>query len=809
MTRPKGQSARCRTGLGIACMLVATSPMAAVAGPRRQEASAPLTFHIPAGPLASAIIAVGSQAGVSVATTDPDLARWMLRRPIHGRMTVEEALARVLQGTGMRSVRSGVGVYRIERIPVPARPERQAPPPPPRSVEPEPAHIVVTATKRGTELRRYPGSAWVLDQDRLALGAGVARDSRAIVAALPFLAATTLGPGREKLFVRGVADSSFTGASQATVGQYLGDVQLNYSAPDPNLALYDMDRVEVLEGPQGTLYGAGALGGIVRVTPRTPKLGTWEGEVAGGTTLVSHGGIGGDAMAMLNAPVGDRAALRLVGYGGRDPGYIDDVLRRRRNVNRTDLAGGRGVLRFRPGNGWTIDIGGVYQRIYHADGQYSETGNPPLSRRSAIAQPALNDFRLAYVAARHDWADGQTLTAAFSVINNHLTALYEATQSGDPVISGTATDNRVRVYNGEVRLSQRGDDGTGIVLGAYATLSDDRLTQSLKIADIDQPFRGVGNRVTDIALFGEATVPIAPRLQATIGGRAAYSDLKGTNILPEGVSDLEASVDVPGAGDVSFLPSAAISWAPVPRLTAYLRYQRGYRRGGYALNALANFDGAPLSGFVVYRPDTLDTVEAGLRMGTGADGLSGTLSVSTTNWRRIQSDLYTAAGPITVNIGSGRIHALEASLNWRSPGGWRLSGAMLLTRAVLDRPNEAFAGDRPQALPNTPAITVHAAAEREWALRDGSRLLLRSTARYVGRSWLGVGDLHLPQGNYVELNAAAAWSRGPITLSLDAANLLNGQANRFSLGNPLSVIDGTQRTPQQPRTVRLGVSYRF
>src|SRR3546814_3098560 len=85
------------------------------------------------------------------------------------------------------------------------------------------------------------------------------------------LSSTHLGAGRNKLFIRGIADSSFTGPTQATVGQYLGDIRLSYNAPDPDLRLYDVDNVEVLEGPQGTLYGAGSLGGIIRVVPNAPN----------------------------------------------------------------------------------------------------------------------------------------------------------------------------------------------------------------------------------------------------------------------------------------------------------------------------------------------------------------------------------------------------------------------------------------------------------------------------------------------------------------------------------------------------------
>ncbi|MGO1304474.1 MAG: TonB-dependent receptor plug domain-containing protein, partial [Sphingomonas parapaucimobilis] len=156
---------------------------------------------------------------------------------------------------------------------------------------------------------------------------GANADTRALANLLPVLTTTSLGPGREKLFVRGIADSSLVGGSQATVGQYLGEIQLNYSAPDPNLALYDIASVELLEGPQGTLYGTGALGGVIRVTPNPPILDRWSGAVGLGATGIAHGGTGGDAMAVLNAPLGDRAALRILGYGSRTPGYIDDTLR--------------------------------------------------------------------------------------------------------------------------------------------------------------------------------------------------------------------------------------------------------------------------------------------------------------------------------------------------------------------------------------------------------------------------------------------------------------------------------------------------
>src|SRR5690606_19776390 len=97
--------------------------------------------------------------------------------------------------------------------------------------------------------------------------------------------------------------SSFTGPTQATVGQYFGDMRLSYNAPDPDLRLSDLERVEVLEGPQGTLYGAGSLGGIIRLVPRVPELGVTSASAMVGGSLVQHGAGGADASATMNLPL--------------------------------------------------------------------------------------------------------------------------------------------------------------------------------------------------------------------------------------------------------------------------------------------------------------------------------------------------------------------------------------------------------------------------------------------------------------------------------------------------------------------------
>ncbi len=774
---------------------------------QRPESGRVHVFDIPPGPVSGALVLLGIQAGIGVATADTSLARRRLTRPIRGRMTTARAFARLLAGTDMRAVAVMAGLYRIERRSPPPR-LRPAPPlraePAPRSpVTDLPPEIVVTASKRDIPLSDYPGSAHVVREADIALAAGGHQDTRALVAQLPMLATTSLGPGREKLFIRGIADSSFAGGSQATVGQYLGEVQLNYSAPDPNLVLLDIAKVELLEGPQGTLHGSGALGGVMRVIPNPPALGTWAGELGTGVSTIAHGRQGGSVMGVANVPVSDWGAIRLVGYGSRTPGYIDDTQRDLRDINRSDLKGARGALRIRPDRHWTIDLGHVYQRIDNRDGQYVDAGAPRLTRRSAVAQPSLNNFAMTFLTVTRDWREGQSLTATVSLLNNELSAVYDATGSGTAP-SSIETISTAHVLTGEIRFTRRHAGGTGFVLGAYGTLSDDRLIQQSTRMSETQVLRGIGNRAADVALFGEGTVRLLPGVTATAGVRATYLDLSGLTILPSG-AERATAVAVPAGGDINLMPSLALHWRPSTRWSTYLRYQQGSRVGGYALDDAES--GSSEDGFRIFRPDRLQMIETGALFGDAGGSFDARLAASVADWRNIQADFYDTIGPYTANIGDGIVLALEGAMGWRPGPSLRIGGALIATRSTLTSPAPAFAGEGRQPLPDTPAIAGRLTAERHWSLPDNATVLLRGTVRYVGRSWLGVGPLHMAQGDYAQADAGVAWTRGGLTLTMDVSNFLDTEGNRFSLGNPLTVRGGRQRTPLQPRTLQLKLKY--
>lgn len=761
-------------------------------------------ISIPAGRLDVSIMLLGRQADVSIGLADPAMGETRVRG-LSGQMSADTALEQLLRGTGLSFKALDGRHYRIIRAPKPT-PRRTVPqarslgtlrgdiaPPPP------PQEIVVTASKRDTALSDYPGSASVVTLDQRFGGGPEMHGTGAIVQELPVLNSTSLGPGRNKLFIRGVADSSFTGPTQATVGQYLGDARLNYNAPDPDLDLYDIGRVEVLEGPQGTLYGAGSLGGIVRLSPRLPESTETAGSLRVGASLTAHGASSRDAAAMVNIPVmRDKAALRLVAYNSVDGGYLRDSYRDLSNINRSRTLGGRAALRLQPGNDWTLDIGAVRQDIQNRDGQYSEDGLPDLTRASIIAQPSDNDYALGYVTVGKSWGR-YSLRSTSSIIRHDLSNRFDASSlnGGGPLAFDQNIE--IRQISNETRLSWRGPDGFGWVAGVSVNDGHDRVLTMLGNPTSPAPRSNVLNERAEIAAFGEWSLKISSSLSASLGGRFARTRFSGEIVDP----------DQPRAGEPSrtlksFVPLASISWKPRPNWLIYARYQEGFRPGG--LSVVGSDTAAR------FNSDTLSTFELGTRFGdANRDKFSASLVGSYARWESIQADLIDPQGfPYTDNIGNGRIWALSASMTWRPLAQVALEAAAFYNQSDLTAPAPGYERAKDNALPNIAEQGARVGMRFTRPLGRDARLLARANARYVGRSFLGVGErLDIPQGRYVDTSIDLRLEHGRMGLTLGMSNLFNADQNRFSYGNPFGVMSGGQKTPLRPRTVRLGLDAEF
>ena len=757
-----------------------------------------VAIDLPAGRLGHSLALLSRQAGIDIGTADPTLQAVAVPA-VRGRMTAGEALERLLRGTIGIARRRGDG-WRIERRPkLPRRP----PPAPVPSIEPA-SDIVITGSKRATRLNNYPGTATVLAASAIAPDGGPA-DSDALTQQLASVGTTYFGPGRNKLFVRGVIDSAFSGPSQATTGQYLNETRFTYNAPDPNLRLYDVSTVEVLEGPQGTLYGAGSLGGVIHIVTARPELDRFTGSASGGFSAMAHGELGGDVAAMLNLPLKrDELGLRLVGYADRDGGYVDNPLIGRDNVNRVTTIGARATLRARLGD-WTVDLGGVVQSIRADDSPWTDAGpqGARLSRVTLGRLPYADSFHLADFTILRRWGDIE-LVSSSAWVGQTLGERFDA--SSDLTGFLVSQHERSTLLVSETRISARRANGSGWVAGVSLLDSNSVVGRiGANTAGGTSPRERAYNRVREATLFGEADLQLASGLTATAGLRLSAMEVKGDArvfLEPSTIPIFGDPVSAEGRHiETRALPSLALAWKGAPGLLLFARYQQGFRPGGFGISGIR---GRPYDG------DNVEEVEAGARY-ESPDGIFDLgLSTSWMRWRDILAEVVSLGGdPITRNIGDGDILSLEARFGLRPLPQLRIGGGLFVNRSRLTDARVASVVVRGQALPNVARIGAQASLDYSARITRRLDLTLSANLRYFGGSNIGAGPLlDAAQGDYVDDRILLRIGDTRRGVSVQVANVQDGRANRFALGTPYRIYD-RQATPQQPRTIRIGFDTKF
>ena len=782
-----------------------------------------VVLDLPAGSLAQAVSALSRQAGVSIGLRDPALGRRQVPA-VRGRMSAARALEKMLHATSLQARKVAPGAYLIDTGPdriVARRPKPVQAAPKPTPPEP-PQDIVVTASKRDVPLSVYPGGVEIIDGEQVSIADGT-RGTQAVENRLASVASTHLGPGRNKLFIRGIADSSFVGPTQATVGQYWGNSRVTYAAPDPNLHLYDVKRIEVLEGPQGTLYGAGSLGGVMRVIPNSPDAEATGGEAWIGAEATEHGQPGADGGAVLNVPlVEGQLALRAVGFADFDGGYIDDTGRNLKDVNDVRTYGGRAALRYTPGDDWTVDLSLVGQRIDGDDSQYADRDSGGLSRSSTIAQPYRNDFWLADLVVDKRWGtleftgsvgyDAQNVFEQFEGVTLANPANSLVAPSNTSAVSAYTQTNDIHMLTAEARLARREAGGKGWLVGVSLLHNSGDVRRTMDALELT----GVDNKVNEATLYGEYTFGLAEGLTVTGGGRLSYSELSGDAqdpVVPQFLA-LDASASHTRA-ETRLLPSVALAYRASDRLTLFARYQQSFRPGGIAVRRefIQHFQG-----------DRIGTAEAGLRY--RGDNFDLAATGAWTDWRNIQADLIDGYGfPITANIGNGRVYSLGLSGTLRPAPGLELDAAVYFNDGRLTTPgqvlyqlvsvvpaNSAFATSAPDfnRLPNVADISGRVGFSYQTPVSGRALLTIDGYGRYVGKSTLGVGDvLGQLQGDYLDTGLEFTLGIGSRNLSLSLTNLFDSRGNRFALGSPFLVRDRNEITPLQPRTIRVGYEQHF
>jgi len=738
-------------------------------------------------------------------------------RGFSGRGAPEAVLKALLRGTGCDVRRIDDRAFQIIK-----RSSRiEGPPaasPPAREAEPLLAplsELVVVATRRPTLADRLAYSVSALDE-RAAAAQGV-RDANDLALVMPAMTVTNLGPGRDKVILRGLSDGPLTGQTQSMVGIYLNDVRLTYNAPDPDLLMIDIAQVEVLRGPQGALYGAGSLGGVLHLTTHRPELAVFDAATAFSVSSVRGGEIGGQASGMINVPLLDgRAAARIVAYADRQGGYIDDQGQGRNDVNRTRRTGVRFSFRTLFDDQWTGDLGFTTQAITSDDTQYATPAVGVFARRNRLAEPHDNDFleghvglsgligtakaKITLAAVRHDIASRYDASAAppVAVAPGTTVAFDDDNHVGAIMVDASlASDDHARIQWQVGTFLARTRQGRD---GELLTVSPSRIPLATEARrDI----------LEEAALFGEAIGDLGRGWSVTVGGRLFATRSEASSEAESG----GATTAFRGSQSyVGFAPKAVLSFSPSVRTLFYVQAAEGYRAGGFntALIPSQPFlssDGEPQRR---YDGDELWSFEVGAKVSLLDSRLRLRAAAFQAFWKSIQSDQLLPSGlAYTANLGDGRNTGVEAEAAYIG-GALRLDASVLLNAPELETVNPAFPGRKDLGLAGVPKYAAALGVSYERDLIGDWRLGTDARLSYVGRSRLSFDAATAPtMGDYLTARAAVRIQSERLSVGLAVDNLFDGHGDTFAYGNPFSLRLGRQSTPQRPRTVSLELKARY
>lgn len=777
--------------------------------------------NIPAQGVGEALLDLAVQGRVSLGGDVADCHGVAPR--LTGAMTLETALTRILAASDCDYAfrRDGaVIIRRTDRTPRRAAPPQ---PQPPRRAElsdsPESTHlsdVIVTAGRHPESPQTTPASLSSVSGRRLSpSGAGGVADLSALVAGMTV---TNLGSGRNKVLLRGMSDGAFTGQSQSTVGLYLNRTPLTYTAPDPDLKLVDVNRVEVLRGPQGVLYGTGPIAGIVRIVPEAPDF---SGEVLAASAAYSDtqgGGANSDLSVIANIPLlGGGGALRLVGYRETSGGYIDDESLNLRRVNSGERHGGRATLALQLSPEWRLTAGTVQQRIDSEDTHYVYRTAGGRRRANLVREPHANAFGLyqARVEGRGGWG---RIDATLARIGHDFTSRYDASPAlalfGSNARTGALDDRRnIDLTVADVAYVSPQDHRLRWVGGFFASQVSTRYD-----ADINalRPTRSQVyqerrlDRQAETALFGQASFDLTSDASLILGARFYRFDYETTSRVAQ--DDAERIFQGKGH-DAGFAPRLAVDWRIHDGWRGYGAISQGHRAGGFNTAGPINPSMPEIHAFPTprYKGDSLWNYEVGAK-GALLDGRVQTrLALFHADWRDLQSDQFLPSGlSYAVNVGDGANTGLEIEANWRPLEALEFRGNALLAHPRLVRRSEAATVAKDDAgLPGVPAVSANLSVHWRRPVTDRLDLVVDGWAAYVGPSRLTFDrERRHRMGDYATARLAMAVETTGWRAEAFVINPMNTEANTFAFGDPFRLPEALTTTPLQPRTIGLRVSVR-
>ena len=677
--------------------------------------------------------------------------------------------------------------------------------------------IVITANKRVEKQREVAGTVSVLDgADLERRGARDQEDTLKLTPGVQFNKGDTAS---NTITIRGIGTNTTNeggGAQQGPTGLYLEDVALASATGKGSVVdvlTWDLDRVEVLRGPQGVLFGSGSLGGAVRYLFNKPRMGAFEASVKTEYARAAQGDGKFSLYGMVNAPLAqDVAALRVVAFDRRDPGYIDNLGTRKKDANDVHQSGGRVLVTVRPVKDLTATLVMSTQKTEQGD-TFSVSPDPTRLEHTApnnSTRKSTTDF----YSLTADWNLG---AATLTSITGHFKTTYNRLIDDTELFAsvGVVVPQVYRPQSGsseatsqELRIASNPGGNFSYVAGVfYQTQKGSGAAKQIDpsgtfgLTDIVDLTSTAGG--TEKALFADSEYALGGGWSVGAGGRyyrtTTNSQQRGTNF------GAPSNIDVPNGSDSGFTPKLTVKNRYAQDLLWYALVSKGYRYGG--VNGSAPFK--------PFKSDSLWNYETGLRM-TPAQGLQVDLTAFVQDWKDAQFTYFFLNGRLPEsgidNVGKARSTGLEAALRLRIDAMFDVAASMAYldakTRSDTLVPTgrasiTAPAGSR---LPGTPRLQAALQGNAKFAGPLESQGRFNATWTHVGDRVMFLGG-NKPADAFNTLDLGLSFARGNWTLATGLANATNQKGILSITGAPGGVGAFSQYFLQRPRTATVSLRY--
>ncbi|MBL4602523.1 MAG: TonB-dependent receptor, partial [Emcibacteraceae bacterium] len=642
--------------------------------------------------------------------------------------------------------------------------------------------ITVTASKRGAQLlREVPTSIQALSGNSLER-AGIVEFAD-YATRVPGLSFQDLGPGDKEYVIRG---TNSTGA--AMVGVYYDEAIISANnandggGRNADIRLFDLERIEVLKGPQGTLYGASSMTGTIRIITKKPDATEISGYVASELSGTSEGGTNYNFNGAINLPIiEDKLAMRATGWKVDNSGFIDAPRIPSgplENINNDKTSGARFQVRLTPNDDFTL-LASATNQTTHSDGSSRFTpegtmsfgdvgaGFPSIPGGDLIntditRSPWDEEIQIYSLTGEYDLGNG-TLVATTNWFERDIDFSFDSSPIlfffGVPIAGITYEPQSRRIWSNEIRYNSNYDGPFNFLVGGFYSKEkkdfDVQVLRSNGFGEINGPFSRLnsddalsnadGNtffgrfdntQLRQYALFGEAFYEVTSDIIATVGIRHFNSKMNATQETTHpfgGFGPNPEGVVTNKFNDKKTTFKANLSWKPNDDMLVYANAAQGFRTGGLNQANLPFASGIPEG----YGSDTLWSYEVGTKFSLMDNRVSIDLAAYLIDWSDIQVQALddTGAFPFTTNAGKARVEGFEGTISAIVSEGVTFSAGASYQNARLTEdqpePNTGLSGDR---IANVPEITGNINIDVMQPINDKVDFIMNANISHRGGS---------------------------------------------------------------------------